>query len=184
MTPYRLKTRIIIMTFAIARSVINGLGYDYAAAVEAFRQARLAHRFTGDIAPSAPAIIEHAVSRVQTPGQADDFIADYEIIEDIPVPTLAERKQVLVAAIRTMETEALVKIISPARERLMGLDVNAVYLKPEAERSEADRALLARLSGLAARKEIVHRHGAALEIAVEELTEATIDGWTAKEFPA
>jgi hypothetical protein len=124
------------------------------------------------------------VSRVQTPGQADDFVADYEILEDIPVPTLAERKQALVAAIRALETAALANIISPARERLMGLDVNAVYVKPEAERSDADRALLARLSQLAARKEIVHRHSAGLEIAVEELTEATIGGWTAKEFPA
>jgi hypothetical protein len=172
------------MTFRIARSVINGLGYDYAAAIEAFRQAKLAHRFTGDIAPSAPAVIEHAVSRVQTPGQADDFVADYEILEDIPVPTLAERKQALVAAIRAMETAALANIISPARERLMGLDVNAVYVKPEAERGDADRALLARLSQLAARKEIVHRHSAGLEIAIEELTDATIDGWTPPEFPA
>jgi hypothetical protein len=172
------------MTFRIARSVINGLGYDYAVAVEAFRQARLAHRFTGDIAPSAPGLIEHAVSRVQTPGQADDFVADYEIVEDIPVPTLAERKAALLATIRAMEAAALARIISPARERLMGLDVNAVYLRPEAERGEADRALLQRLSQLAARKEVVYRHSAGLEIAVEELTEATIDGWTAREFPA
>jgi hypothetical protein len=111
-------------------------------------------------------------------------VADYEILEDIPVPTLDERKQALVAAVRAMEAKALAKIISPARERLMGLDVNAVYLKPEAERSEADRALLQRLSQLAARKEIVHRHSAGLEIAVEELTDATIDGWTPPEFPA
>jgi hypothetical protein len=164
--------------------VINGLGYDYAGAVEAFRQAKLAHRFTGDIAPSAPAIIEHAVSRVQTPGQADDFVADYEILEDIPVPTLAERKQALVTTIRAMEATALAGIISPARGRLMGLDVNSVYLKPEAERTEADRALLERLSQISARKEVVHRHSVGLEIAVEELTDATIDGWTPPEFPA
>jgi hypothetical protein len=172
------------MTFRIARSVINGLGYDYAGAIEAFRQAKLAHRFTGDIAPSASALIEDAVSRVQTPGEADDFVADYEILEDLPVPTLAERKQALVAAVRAMEAAALAHIISPARERLMGLDVNAVYLKPEAERSDADRALLARLSQLAARKEVIHRHSARLEIAIEELTEATIDGWAPPEFPA
>jgi hypothetical protein len=57
-------------------------------------------------------------------------------------------------------------------------------VKPEAERGDADRALLARLSQLAARKEIVHRHSAGLEIAVEEQTDATIDGWTPPEFPA
>jgi hypothetical protein len=63
------------MTFQIAKSVINGLPYSYADAVETFRQAKLAHRFTGDVAPSAPAIIEHAVRRVPRDGQADDFVA-------------------------------------------------------------------------------------------------------------
>ncbi|SRR5258708_6561572 len=172
------------MPFQIAKSVINGLPYDYADAVEQFRQAKLAHRFTGDIAPSAPALIESAVRRVQTEGQADDFVADYEIIDDIPVPTLAERKAALAAAIRSAEAAALAKIISPARERLMGLDLNAVYAKPEAERTDADRALLSSAGAIATRKEVIHRHSAKLEIAVEELTDATIDGWTPAEFPS
>jgi hypothetical protein len=172
------------MTFQIAKSVINGLPYNYADAVETFRQAKLAHRFTGDVAPSAPAIIEHAVRRVPREGQADDFVADYEILDDIPVPTLAERKAVLAAAIRSAEAAALTKIISPARERLQGLDLNAVYAKPEAQRTDADRALLAKAVDVAARKDTIHRHGIHLEIAVEELTEATIDGWVPAEFPA
>jgi hypothetical protein len=170
------------MTFQIAKSVINGLPYSYADAVETFRQAKLTHRFTGDVAPSAPAIIEHAVRRVQTEGQADDFVADYEIIHDIPLPTLAERKAALVAAIRSAEAAALAKIISPARERLMGLDLNAVYAKPEAARTDDDRALLAKAPDIAARKQAVHRHAATQEIAVEELTEATIDGWKPEAF--
>lgn len=52
------------MTFRIARSVMNRLPYSHADEVEKFRQAKLAHRFTGDAAPSAPAIIDHAVRRV------------------------------------------------------------------------------------------------------------------------
>ena len=170
------------MTFQIARSVINGLPYNYADAVEKFRQAKLAHRFTGDVAPSAPDIIEQAVRRVPVQGQADDFVADYEIIEDIPVPTLADKKAALSATIRTMEATALAKIISPGREHSMGLDLNAVYAKPEAARSDADRALLARAADIAARKQLVARHGAELEVAVEELTDATIGGWTPAEF--
>jgi hypothetical protein len=172
------------MTFQIAKSVINGLPYNYADEVEKFRQAKLAHRFTGDVAPSAPAIIEHAVRRVPTEGQADDFVADYEIIDDIPAPTLAERKAALVATIRNAEAAALAKVISPARERLMGLDLNAIYAKPEAGRTDADLALLAKATDIAARREIVLRHSAKLEIALEELTEATLDGWTPAEFPA
>jgi hypothetical protein len=172
------------MTFQIARSVINGLPYSYADAVEQFRQAKLAHRFTGDVAPSAPAIIEQAVRRVPVPDQADDFVADYQIIEDVPVPTLADKKAALAGTIRTMEAAALAKIISPGRERLMGLDLNAVYARPEAARSDADRVLLAKAADIAARKQVIQRHGAELEVAVEELTDATIDGWTPAEFPS
>jgi hypothetical protein len=172
------------MTFQIARSVINGLPYHYADAVESFRQAKLEHRFTGDVAPSAPAVIEQAVRRVPRQGAVDDFVADYKIVEDIPVPTLAERKAALQGAIRSAEAAALAKVISPARERLMGLDLNAIYAKPEAERSDADRALLSRAADIAARKTVIHRHSATLEIAVEELTDATIDGWAPAPFPA
>jgi hypothetical protein len=59
-----------------------------------------------------------------------------------------------------------------------------VYAKPEAARSDADRALLAKAADIAARKQMVQRHGAELEVAVEELTEATIDGWTPAGFPS
>lgn len=172
------------MTFQIAKSVINGLPYNYAAAVETFRQAKLAHRFTGDIAPSAPALIESAVRRVPIEGQADDFVADYAIVDDIPVPALAERKQALAAAIRNAEAAALARIISPARERLMGLDLNAVFAKADAERTDADRALLASAADIAARKAIIHRHSATQEITVEELTEASVDGWQQTPFPS
>ena len=45
-------------------------------------------------------------------------------------------------------------------------------------------ALLAKATDIAARREIVLRHSAKLEIALEELTEATLDGWTPAVFPA
>jgi len=81
-----------------------------------------------------------------------------------------------------METAAW-PLSSRRRAAADGLDVNAVCVKPEAERSDADRALAGTLSQLAARKEIVHRHSAGLEIAIEELTEppSTVDG---QGFPA
>jgi hypothetical protein len=172
------------MTFQIAKSVIDGLPYDYAGEVENFRQARLAHRFTGDVAPTAPALIERAVRRVQTAGQADDFVADYAVVDDVPVPTLAERKTALTGAIRAAEAAALTNLISPARERLLHLDLNAVHARPEALRSDADRTLLAKAAAIAARKAIIHRHAATQEIAVEELTDATIDGWAPAAFPS
>jgi hypothetical protein len=171
------------MGFRIARSVLNRLGYNYAEAVEDFRQAKLAHRFTGDAAPSAPAEVEHAVRRVPVEGAADDFVADYEVIEDVPVPTLADRRAVLVGQVRAMEAAALARIISPGRERLMALDLNMIHMKPEADRTAGDLTLLARAADIVARKTVIHRHAAELEIAIEDLTEVTIDGFTPAAFP-
>jgi len=131
-----------------------------------------------------PALIESAVRRVQTEGQADDFVADYAIIDDVPVPTLDECKRALVTKVRIMEETAMASIISPARERLMGIDVNAIYAKPETERSDADRALLAKAADIAARRAALQRHSANLEVAVEELTESAIDGWMPAPFPS
>jgi hypothetical protein len=173
------------MTFKIAKSVIDGMGIDYPAEVEAFRQAKLAHRFTGDVAPSAPAIIEHAVRRVPVEGAADDFVTDYEVVDDTPPPpTLQERKAALVSTIRSMEAAASAEIVTPARERLMGLDLNEVYVKPDADRNDADRALVAKMTDVAARKATINRHAVLLEIEVEDLNEADIDGWVPAAFPA
>ncbi len=173
------------MTFQIAKSVIAGLPFDYAAAVEQFRQAKLAHRFTGDIAPSAPALIEAAVRRVPIEGQADDFVTDYEVIDDTPpAPTLDERKMALLNEIRTAEAAAFVKIISPGRQKLLFLDLAPIYAKPEADRTDAERELVASAVALDKRREAIQRHAAAQEIEVEDLTEATIDGWKPAAFPS
>jgi hypothetical protein len=174
------------MTFQIAKSVIAGLGYDYPDAVERFRQAKLAHRFTGDVAPSAPALVEHAVRRVPSTeaGQPDDFVADYEVIDDMPAKTLEQRKADLIATARQAEALAMAKVISPARARLMGLDLSAVYAKPDGQRSGVDRDLLAAAQVIADQKQAIQRHGIGQEIEVEDLTEETIDAWVPTPFAA
>jgi hypothetical protein len=79
------------MTYKINQTEIDGLGIDYPAEVEAFRQAKLAHRFTeGEAAPSAPAHIEQAIKRVQVDGKPDDFVSDYEVVDDRPKEPEAE----------------------------------------------------------------------------------------------
>ena len=56
------------MTLKIAKSVVDAQFGDFVAEVEAHRQALLAHRFTGDAAPTAPAPVEQAVRRLQRDG--------------------------------------------------------------------------------------------------------------------
>lgn len=60
---------------------------DFEAQVEAFRQALLKHRFMKKVAaPTAPRYVEACIVRVRYPikdKKPDDFITDYEIVEDV-----------------------------------------------------------------------------------------------------
>jgi hypothetical protein len=66
------------MPLIVYKSQIGGV--DFPAEVEKFRQALLEHRFVGDAAPQAHAMIEAAVKRVPCEGGPDDFVADYQIM--------------------------------------------------------------------------------------------------------
>ncbi len=81
------------MTVKVLKSQIGNIAF--ADQVEQYRQAMLAHRFTVDVpAPAAPSLlVESCIRRVQYPISAekpDDFVADYEIVDDLP--SLDDRK--------------------------------------------------------------------------------------------
>ncbi len=175
------------MTLKVFKSVIEGLPYDYAQEVEAHRQALLAHRFVGDAAPSAPALIEQAVRRVQTVGEPDDFVADYTVFDDTPpeqVPTDAERKQALITRVRLAERDASEAIIGPGKLRLMTMDMTRVFAKPEADRSENENAVLAAYASVQARLDAVHYHAATLEAQIDDLAPEGYAQWSPSSFPA
>lgn len=76
-------------------------------AVEAFRQAKLAHRFMVDVpAPTADPPIESIVRRIQgEPGKPDDFVVlPFEIIDDTPhTPEQQQAIDVLRETVRPVE---------------------------------------------------------------------------------
>jgi hypothetical protein len=170
------------MTFEIHRSYIERLPFDYMKSVEDFRQALLAHRFTGDAAPTAPEAVARAIRRVQTENQPDDFVADVKIIEDVVAPNLAERKLVLLSKIRADETKALVAIIAPARERMLMLDIGVIGNTKLEDMTEDQKALIEKRMDIVAKKTVVARYFLNLEIEIEDLTETTIDAWSFRPF--
>lgn len=83
------------MTMQIPLSQVRATGLDFDAAVQAFVQAKRDHRFTIDEpAPvAAHPLVEAVVRRLPAtaPGQPDDFVADYEIIDDTPLSPEAQQ---------------------------------------------------------------------------------------------
>lgn len=83
----------------------TGPADEFAQAVEAFRQAKLAHRFTVDVpAPTADPLVESLVQRVQgEPGKPDDFVVlPFEIIDD--TPRTPEQQQAIDVLRETIKT--------------------------------------------------------------------------------
>jgi hypothetical protein len=135
------------MTYRILKSRVAALGYDFASEVEKYIAALEAHRFSGNAAPTSYPDVEAAVARKQYPiadQKPDDFVADYEIVnDDPPPPSLAERKAAAIAALRQEEVAEIDKLFPAETRRLADLLYQqALRVKPE-ERSAEQQKLIA-----------------------------------------
>lgn len=153
----------------------------FAAAVEDFRQAKLAHRHTiGEPAPLAPPLVEVAVRRViQAEGQPDDFVANYEIV---PL-TLDEKKKELADQVAKLEAEAVALVVPPGKARLWQMDVARASRVAEKDRTAEQHQALAAHAERAKKIEYVNYHAATLAAEIDDLTDETIDGWRLTPFP-
>lgn len=131
-------------------------------------------------APQTHALVEHSVKRVAVKGRPDSFVPDYEIIDDSPPETklsLDDRKTLLVGKLRNAELDAVNALIPERKRRLFSLQVREIQLKPEDQRTEDDKALLAKHDEIDAKYKQFQYKSAEAEAAIEDLTEATIDKW-------
>lgn len=163
------------MTLSLKKSQVDALPFDFEQAVRYFIAAKEAHRFTGDFAPAADAIVEAAVRRIQYPidaGKPDDFVADYEIEDDTPPPpTLEQRKREMIAESRQVEQAAIDALIPPGKRRLLDMDFQRAMAVPEQDRSPAQLRVIEQHGDLEKRIEDIRYAAARREAAIEDIAE-------------
>ena len=171
------------MTLKVYKSHTVGIDpAGFVSAVEAHRQALLAHRFTGDAAPTAHPLVEAAVVRVPCEGGPDDFVSDFEVVDDLPAPV--DLRAALLARIHIAEGTAALAVIGNAALRLLSIDAREAALKPVADRTAADVAALDRMQDVARRRTAIDRHGAVLGALVEDLPADQLATFEFEAFPS
>lgn len=159
----------------------------FAAALEAHRAALADHRIgEPDIpAPIAHELLDQLILRVPESGPVetrgpDRFeIAPYEIVDDRPPPpTLTVRKQALLSELNSAAQAARAKVLSPARAHLLSLEYAAAGVKSKSKRAAGDRDAIKKFEAYSQRTAGINQAVAAAAVAIEELTEKTINNWT------
>jgi hypothetical protein len=169
------------MTLKLTKSQVDALPFDFEQAVRDFIAAKEEHRFTGDAAPTADALVEAAVRRVTyavDAGKPDDFVADYEIEDDTPPPeppapalTLEQRKQTLIAESRQVEQVKINALMPAGKRRLLEMDFQTAMAVQEADRSQAQLSVIARYELLIAQDRDIRYAAAQREAEIDDIAE-------------
>ena len=131
--------------------------------------------------PTAHPLIEACIVRVQSPGLPDDFVADYEIVDDTPPPpTLQERKYKLMGSIELEEGKLAVAIWPHGKRRLDSIKQVAILNKQESARTAEEVQFLSDLTSKQNRLRDINLTTATLLSEIEDLTEETIGSWSGK----
>lgn len=180
------------MAAQILLSLIQALGYTpetFSAAVEDYRQARVAHSKTIGMPAPTPKIPGLEICIVRTPANADEeesFASAYEIVDDLPPPpkppTLDEKKMTHASAAHALFQKAINDAIPPLKRRLWAMTYQDIMQKPEADRTDADKVAQRQHEARAKYERDAQRHLARLESEIHDLTDDTVDGWKPEPF--
>lgn len=164
------------MTLRLLKSQIDALDFNYAEAVETFRQAKLAHRFTVDVpAPTAPAIVEQAVQRIPSEGAPDDYVTAYEIIDDTPPPpSVEELRTALINRARQDEMNEVNAIMSPGRRRLLDIEYQEAMSKLPEQQGPKDVAAISLFAEFQAKAKEIGRASIVRQIEIEDMGEEEV----------
>jgi hypothetical protein len=169
-------------------SWVKSLGFDFEAEVHKFVQAKKDHLKTEGVpAPAAHPAVEAAVRRI--PGsktQPDDFVADYEILDDMPPPPTLDEKKAALAQQYLGQAVAMVEgITPPLKKRMMGFQLSDAHARKAAgTATDSDDAIIAQHQDLSKKHDAIWRHLAQIESQIDDLTADQIDVWKATPFPA
>lgn len=187
------------MTARIPLTALKGLPFDFEQAVKDFVQAKKDHLLTEGVpAPAAPHhMVEAAVRRipgsvtfvkgVPVPGsqQMDDFVADYQIVDDTPpAPTLEERKSVVAAKINSEATGLRNQINPPLKVKLLSIQYHeALDAELAGKATTSDHEVLQAWEDRQQKLKAIDRHVAKLESQLHDLPADMVDLWKWAPFP-
>lgn len=137
--------------------------------------------------PTAHPLVEAAIKRIQVKGKPDKYVEDYQIVDDTPkaenpeikaaMPSLLDKKMILVQKLREAEMAAIGRILPYRKQRLWRILYQNILQKPEGERTTEDNAYVEKAKATDAAFAAVALKAAYAEAAIEDLTENNIDSW-------
>jgi hypothetical protein len=165
---------------------------EFAKAVEAHRQAMEDHR-SGEPGIAVPVHEERWVNAViiaapdtgpvATRGPDKFIIWPYTVIDDTPPPpTLDERKAALLSVLHGAAAAARDSVLSPARQQLLNLDYSEAITAPENAKNPAQIAAIDLLTSFNSKCTDISNTVIRAAVAIEDLTEATIETWKVPSF--
>ncbi len=118
---------------------------------------------------------------MQSPGKPDEFVSDYEIVDDSPPPpSLTQLKHALLLEIAKQENELAQAIWPIGKRRLDELNEADILLKEEKIRTDEEKQFLVDLTDKKNKLSSLNRKAATLHSEIEDLTVENIKTWIGK----